>query len=275
MVDFNEQIGAWLSFVRRTYASGTFSQYRCVIHQLQRYIEQNNKDFESCSDIESFLDYKVENGGSRKMFNSYLICIRNFYAWRRKRMQIPSPVHTIEFIREDPPTQRCLSDDEIAKLLAHTDGMDKDIILFLANSGIRRAELQDLKWGDISKDERFFVVASGKGRKKRTIPINDTIREVLHKYSRLSDDEPLQIAQIYYGHEGASWMIRRVASKCGVKRAGCHAIRHYFATKMIKKNINLYKLSKILGHSSPETTSKLYLHLAPCDLFGLTDCLLD
>jgi len=52
-----------------------------------------------------------------------------------------------------------------------------------------------------------------------------------------------------------------------------YAIRHYFATELIRKGVGIYKVSRILGHSSVKTTESIYIHLVPIDLLGLTDCL--
>jgi integrase len=57
------------------------------------------------------------------------------------------------------------------------------------------------------------------------------------------------------------------------KNFGAHAVRHYFATQLIRKGVNIYKVSKILGHSSVQITESTYVHLMPVDLLGITDVL--
>jgi len=68
---------------------------------------------------------------------------------------------------------------------------------------------------------------------------------------------------------------RRTAKEIGIPKFGAHDNHHYFATDMIRRGINLYKLSKILGHASITTTERIYLHLTPVDIIGLTDWLCD
>jgi integrase/recombinase XerD len=58
-----------------------------------------------------------------------------------------------------------------------------------------------------------------------------------------------------------------------MKKFGSHAIRHYFATELIRKGVNIYKVSKILGHASIKITESIYVHLLPIDLLGITDVL--
>lgn len=58
-----------------------------------------------------------------------------------------------------------------------------------------------------------------------------------------------------------------------MKKFGSHAIRHFFATQLIRKGVSIYKVSKILGHSSVKITESCYIHLVPVDLLGITDVL--
>lgn len=183
-------------------------------------------------------------------------------------------MHEISFIRENPPKQRVLSEEEYQLCLKNTRGMDNDIIAFIGNTGPRKSEFANLKWKDVPADLKYIRII-GKGRKYRIVPLNNACRSILQKYNRKSNDESVQFRRRYYGTEGVSWMCRRVAKKIRIPRFGAHAVRHYFATKMIKRNINIYKLSKILGHSDVTTTTEIYLHLAPVDLIGETDRLED
>ena len=142
----------------------------------------------------------------------------------------------------------------------------------MGNTGLRREEFRNLKWSDIDSQLRFIRV-SGKGRKQRIVPLNETCREILKKYPHLSTNEYLQISRRYPGGEGSFWLCRRLSKHLGIPQFGVHAIRHYFATEMIKRGVNIYKLSKILGHNSVITTQNIYVHLLPFDLLGETDIL--
>lgn len=109
--------------------------------------------------------------------------------------------------------------------------------------------------------------------KTRIVPLNNICREILQKYKRLVDSELLQISARYPGSEGASWLCRRISRKTKMPKFGAHAIRHRFATEMIRKGVSIYKVSKILGHSSVKITEQIYIHLVPQDLLGITDIL--
>ena len=39
-----------------------------------------------------------------------------------------------------------------------------------------------------------------------------------------------------------------------VQRKSCHSLRHYYAQKLLKSGVNLYTISRLLGHSNIKTT---------------------
>lgn len=273
MESLKVRINEWLKFCRRNFTSETTKQYRSIAKMLLEHIATNGKLLTQES-IEGFLCSKLEQGGSRTQWNCYLIAIRNFAKYQQQKYNVPSPAHKIQFLKQDPPRQRVLSEKEYQLCLQHTSEMDQDILIFLANTGLRREEFRKLKWADIDPQLKFVRIL-GKGRKQRIVPLNENCREILQKYPRLSVDEYLQISQRYPGGEGASWLCRRISKQLDIPIFGVHALRHRFATMMIRRGVNIYKLSKILGHASVVTTEHIYLHLVPQDLLGLTDCLED
>ena len=42
-----------------------------------------------------------------------------------------------------------------------------------------------------------------------------------------------------------------------------HELRHTFGTFLINNHVDIYRVSKILGHSSIKVTESVYLHLLP------------
>ncbi|MDT8379060.1 MAG: tyrosine-type recombinase/integrase [Desulfotignum sp.] len=61
--------------------------------------------------------------------------------------------------------------------------------------------------------------------------------------------------------------IIRIYRKKGIKdrKFKLHALRHTFASRQIQKGVDLYTLSKLLGHANVSTT-QIYLHLVQKDL---------
>lgn len=272
MENLREQIDGWELFCQRSYAATSVKMYKCVIEQLYRHIERNGQIFNAAS-IEDFLDSKYRNGGSKRLFNTYRIVVMSFCNWRQRKFNVESPAKNIPKIKEGRSSPRVLSQEEFKFIVDFVKSpMDKDILLFLANTGLRRSEFANLRWNDFSADLKYVRVI-GKGDKTRVIPLNNTCKEILQKYPRLPD-QPLQLAMRYPGPENCSWLCRRISRKNpAMKPFGSHSLRHYFATQLIRNNVSLFKVSKILGHSSVKITESCYIHLTPVDLLGITDVL--
>ena len=158
------QIEEWLKFCRMSYSAATCSMYESTIYQFQKY---NGQVF-STRAVEDFLNMKFTKGLSRRGYNTYLCTLRSFSTWRQKQYRTKSPVHNISFIREDPPRQRVLSEEEYQLCLKHTTGYDHDIFKFIGNTGLRKSEFINLSWNDIDTDLKYMRIV-GKGRKIRVM----------------------------------------------------------------------------------------------------------
>ena len=254
----------------RSYASTTCTVYRCIMRQLLQHLSENGKQLSSQA-IEDFLDAKFKAGGSRKQFNLYRMIVSSFSTWRHRRYGIENPVDKIPKIREGTGNPRVLTEQEYKTIVDYAKGIDKDIIRFLGNTGLRREEFRQLKWENVDPTLKFIRI-TGKGDKTRIVPLNSHCKEILLKYKR-QDDKPLQIAAKFSGIQGASWLCKKLSRKTGIKQFGVHAIRHYFATELIRKGVSIYKVSRLLGHSSVVITQSCYVHLLPADILGITDVL--
>ena len=50
------------------------------------------------------------------------------------------------------------------------------------------------------------------------------------------------------------------------KEVGLHILRHSIATHLLEKGMDIYSISKFLGHSSLEST-QIYAHIVDYELF--------
>jgi site-specific recombinase XerD len=62
---------------------------------------------------------------------------------------------------------------------------------------------------------------------------------------------------------------RKVLQEAGIKKhATVHTLRHSFATHLVEGRTDLYQVQRLLGHTTPKTTT-VYLHLSRKDLGGV------
>ena len=136
-------------------------------------------------------------------------------------------------------------------------------------TGIRRAELANLKVENIDFVRSRVTVVAGKGQKDRVIPISESLREDL---ARLCEGRGDSDSVFGLNYRSLGMKIKEWADKAGVP-IHTHSFRHYFATKLVEKGANIRVVQELLGHSSLNTT-QVYLSVTANHLveaIGLLD----
>lgn len=173
------------------------------------------------------------------------------------------PAKGFKLIRQgDPEPPQWLSRKEIEVLLAAATGDYRRFIEFLLNTGCRRNEALGMRWEDIDIGRKQIVVRSevGKMGKRRTIPIND---ELMRAFS----DWPGKHSGLLFprfGPNQVSMAFRRIRKQAGIPDGiSVHSLRATFACHLIEQGVDIYTVSRLLGHSSVTVTEKHYLALDP------------
>jgi len=163
-----------------------------------------------------------------------------------------------------------LSANQVKKAISFcTTNRDKAIILTLVDTGLRRAEICALTWGDIDILTGIIRIAKGKGGKARSVVAGVKTRRALLAYRREIEHEDEKPAfQTSTGkrltHGGLRSSLLRIGKKAGIHITP-HALRRTFATLSLRAGMNLIQLQAMLGHSSLEMTRK-YIQMIDEDL---------
>lgn len=139
----------------------------------------------------------------------------------------------------------------------HSDPRDWAVVLMFLDTGLRVSELCGLTVGDLDLSAGFAVVCSGKGGKRRVVPIGRVAVDALRSYlgeRRLGsvflarDGQPLH-------PEGVRKLLKRAACRAGLTVAVYpHLLRHTSATMYLENGGDTFTLQRILGHSDPRMT---------------------
>ncbi|MFH1618625.1 MAG: site-specific integrase [bacterium] len=166
-----------------------------------------------------------------------------------------NPARKVKMLSEPQHRTRFLSDEEIARLLANCPTQrSSDIITLALNTGMRRGELFGLGWDGVDLENNVITLTKTKNNKRREIPINDAVREMLKNKARNSE-KVLDLTNFRKEFEAA-------LKKAGIKDFRFHDLRHTFASHLVKRSVDLYTIQALLGHSSYSTTQR-YAHLTP------------
>lgn len=152
----------------------------------------------------------------------------------------------------------CLTADEFSRLIAACQNpRDKAVTLFMADSGLRRAEVIALNWDDIDMTSGLVTVRRGKGAKARSAVIGASTRRALLGYRRtleeITDNSPLFLARRNRRFTGAGLMLvfRRLSTRTGI-HVTPHALRRTFVVLSLRANMDVLHLQAMLGHSCLE-----------------------
>jgi integrase/recombinase XerC len=145
------------------------------------------------------------------------------------------------------------TDKDIKLLLPHLNE-DTHVLLFLgAHGGLRISEMLKLQWRDMDLRNGVLKVLEGKGKKRRSVPMTNTLRQVLEQ-ARQRATTPLP----YSDRFAASYAFETVCHQAGVIFQGkaLHGLRHYAGTKAYQATHDILRVGKLLGHSKVETTAR-------------------
>ena len=157
--------------------------------------------------------------------------------------------------------------------------------------GLRRSEICALKWGHVDRENRVITIAEARTAVNgRTVDKGTKNRSSMRRlgYRGLADMEELmerlwaqrqeEMARlgVWYADQGfvichsgglpyqpdyLSNRLRRVLQGADLPYVTLHGLRHSFASIAHSRNVSLFAISRALGHSSTNTTTKIYMHL--------------
>ena len=153
---------------------------------------------------------------------------------------------------------------------------DRAILVVLYNCGLRRKEAVHINVNDVNFDKRELFVRKGKNYKSRFIPLNDYSLKVLEEYiydARPQFDKAKKSSDSLFLNRFGGRMLGKTFSDrlhkiieatedeiIMSKKITLHTLRHCIATHLLEKGMKLEDISRLLGHSSLEST-QIYVHL--------------
>ena len=145
---------------------------------------------------------------------------------------------------------------------------DKLIITLLYGTGIRRAELLQLKDNSFDRKNKLVRVM-GKRRKERIVPYPESVNLVLEQYIEIRNREigtsrdALLVTE--KGEPVYEKLIYRTVQKyleqvTSLEKKSPHVIRHSYATHLLNRGADLNAVKELLGHANLSAT-QIYTHM--------------
>ena len=153
----------------------------------------------------------------------------------------------------------------------------KDLVTIAVNTGLRLNELLNLKWNQINLETKTITLDNRehitKTKRIRSIPINNNIFPIIKSMRSIS-----KCANVFPNEERNKDIHVSQKFKSYIRKSKLndslhfHSLRHTFASWLIQSGVNIYNVSKLLGHSNIKTT-EIYAHLRQDDLLESVNCL--
>lgn len=139
---------------------------------------------------------------------------------------------------------------------------NRALAALLLDTGLRLAEIAGIELTDIDLDFQGTVLVRGKGNKRRSVPFHEKTRSYIREWLKVRDDAPGSLFQLQA--TGIKEVMARLSRETGIS-CHPHRWRHTACTLMLRQDMDLHSVRRIMGHSSLSVTEK-YLSLTTQDL---------
>jgi len=173
---------------------------------------------------------------------------------------------------EDRKPVRFLTREECGRFMAATPTEIYPVFYVFLNTGMRKAELENLRWEDIDFNRRKILIRRKEDWHPKTgereIPMSLGVHEQLsslrkqHVSARPSD-YVFSVKGSGHSHNRLRRELIRIARSAGIEDlTKLHTLRHTYASHLVMNGVDLPTVKSLMGHTDI-TTTMIYAHLAP------------
>lgn len=273
---------AFQNFIRncrvRNLSEATITTYRAHYKIFEEFIGGKNLVNEiNPNTWEEFIFYIREKHNCIDLtINSYLRSIRAFLYYMMKMGYVES--FKVNMLKTTKKIKETYSDEELRILLKKPDIKKckfteyRGWVLsnYLLATGNRISTALNLKIKDLDFENNLITLSKTKNRREQIIPMSKALEEVLSEYLLYRGGNPKDyVFCSVYGEKASVRAYETALTKYnrqrGIETVGLHRYRHTFAKNWILNGGDIFRLQKILGHSSLDIV-KEYVEMFSDDL---------
>lgn len=269
----------YIEFEKR-YSRHTVTSYKNDLNQFNVFLTTLDTHFKlelvTYSHIRSWIISLVEDKISPSSVNRKMASIRSFYKFLVRTGKISdNPSTQLRALRTPKRLPQIAQESDMQRLLESQEfssdfkGLRDQLLMeLLYATGMRRAELMELKISSINIEKRQVKVV-GKRNKERLIPLNMEVAKLIQKYLHVREVEFMAGVNdfLLLTDKGLplyeTFVYRKVKKFLGaatsLDKKSPHILRHSFATHLLNNGADLNAVKELLGHSSLAAT-QIYTH---------------
>lgn len=262
----------------RKYTWKTIKGYRNGLEFLINYLKKEHKlnqlEEIQTKHLKAFFMYQSKRGRKETYMNGLLKTYRAFFKYHIDSENITvNPVLKVSWMKEPKTIIKTFKDQEVKKMLEAYSGRDyisirnKAIMAMLFDTGIRCYELCTLTNESIKNN---YIIIYGKGKKERQVGKSPYLAKILMKYERIKqynfEYKNIKADSYFLSRTGrplTNATVERIVKIAGEYakvsdniRCSPHTCRHYFAQAQLKNGIDVYSLSRLMGHENIKITQR-------------------
>jgi integrase len=164
---------------------------------------------------------------------------------------------------------RTLTPEEIARLLAEIPDEHRELVSFMAYTGVRISEALAATWGNVGQENAapaLFIPDSKTDAGVRAVPLSPGLNRTLLRRRAgarwATDADPIFPNTLGMPIDDHNW--RRRVWRPAVQRAGVkatpHTLRHSLASLLFENGHTAAQVAAWIGHEDPSFTLRTYIH---------------
>lgn len=190
-------------------------------------------------------------------------------------------------LRPERPDIEVYTDEEVWAIVRAAESKQDELIFLLAwRAGLRRGEIPPLQIKDVSLASRRLrvrrnyvsgvITETPKGKRPRSVPLERELERRLATWLKergnpdeeellfpADPDDPFDDGGLLEPDQlSARFRVARDAA--GIRPLRFHDLRHTYGSRLAMDGVPLWKIGKLMGHRSTQTT-EIYAHFAPSD----------
>jgi len=269
-VTMTEAISLYIDYLQKVarHSPRTIAAYRSDLARFARFLDDDPQPPLATIDaptVENWVAamHDLSDATVRRALNS----LSSLFKWAvRFGHAANNPLDLVHRPKKRRRIPTCPHPHEVQAMLEATRNLtERAVLLTLATSGLRRAELLSLAWNDADLPNRRLRI-HGKGDKEREVLIFDDLLPVLYALHAEQGFPPT--GPLFRGRQGGAlclstlnrwfrhWIETAHLTDCAYT---LHSLRRFAAKRWLESGLNIRQVQMLLGHESLQTTI-LYLN---------------
>jgi len=242
------------------YVEASLYEVALTLRHFERLVGKCNSKQLTQSTIDKYI---LERGKEvvRSTVNKDIRNLKAFISWCRGNRYVNGEIK-IRLLKEDERPVKSLTNVQIKKLLSSSKPYKtlRMRVLLALGTGLRRGDIESLRVSDIDFENSYITTSSKKTRKSmgsRPVPV--PVMAELKKYVSGLDAEQEKIFNDNFSRY--RWV--KIREKLGLDDFKFHDLRKTFGSILAQNGVSTAVTQKLLEHSSPDLTNKVYTNVDP------------